>query len=76
MKTLIIIAAILITLTSCSKNKVYTVTSIIYGNETVISSENLVKGDTVRIGYDVAGRDIASKDLKNGYYIGHIAIVK
>lgn len=75
MKTILIIAAVLITLTSCTKNKVYNVTSITYGNESVISSEPLIKGDTVRIGYDIGGREIAYKELHGYNYIGHIAIV-
>lgn len=76
MKKLVLIGSItLVLLASCRANKVYNVTSIMQGNEVVISSDNLVKGDTVRIGYDLAGREIASKDL-HGYYIGHIAIVQ
>lgn len=75
MKTLITLSIAAILFSSCSQNKTYNVTSIINGNEVVISSEPLIKGDTVRIGYDIAGREIASKDM-HGYYIGHIAIVQ
>ena len=76
MKKLILIASIAITLlASCTEKKPYNTTSIIFGDEVVISDENLVKGDTVRIGYDLAGNHIASKDM-SGSYIGHIAVVK
>lgn len=78
MKTLklsILSLLLIASLASCSKNRAYNVTSIINGNEIVISSESLNKGDTVRIGYDIFGREIASKDM-HGSYIGHIAIVK
>lgn len=79
MKKLILIAAIAVCmLASCSENsenKTFNVSSFTHGDEIVISSEPLLKGDTVRIGYDIAGREIASKDL-HGSYIGHIAIVE
>lgn len=78
MKTLKIVLiglTLAVSFTSCSQNKVYNVSSLMSGNEVVISSENLIKGDTVRIGYDIGGREIGSKDM-HGSYIGHIAIVQ
>lgn len=76
MKKLLLVSAIaIVLLSSCGENRCYVVKNILDQDEVVVSDEALVSGDTVRIGYDLGGREVASKDM-GGDYIGHIAIVK
>lgn len=73
-KALLVLASGLL-LASCTQPKHYQVNSLIFGLDSVETTESLFKGDTVRIGYDLSGKHIASKDL-TGNYIGHIAVVQ
>lgn len=70
----IAIASAILSLTSCEQPHKIECSSILYGYESAITTDNVKVGDTVRIGYNMAGDHVA--DLNgNPNAIGHNAVV-